>query len=40
MKALQEMNAGEYKRSIAQWREMHKRRRNLWADLAAAGLPL
>jgi hypothetical protein len=40
MKALHEMSAEEYKRLFAEWRETHKRRRNLWRDLASRGLPL
>jgi hypothetical protein len=39
-KALHEMNAENCKRLLAQWRETHKRRRNLWRDLASRGLPL
>ncbi len=40
MKALLELNCNEYHRTLVKWREVHKRRRNLWRDLQAAGLPL
>jgi hypothetical protein len=40
MKALHEMNGQQYKRLLAEWQETHKRRRNLWRDLAGRGLPL
>jgi hypothetical protein len=40
MQALHEMNAEDGERLLAQWRETHKRRRNLWRDLASRGLPL
>jgi len=40
MKALYELNRGEYGKLLAQWQKKHKLRRNLWRDMNALGLPI
>jgi hypothetical protein len=39
MKALCEINRASYDRIIAQWKTAHRRRRNLWAEMANLKLP-
>ena len=39
MRALSEVNPSAYLTQLAQWRTEHRRRRNLWADMASAGCP-
>ena len=38
--AVQEFNPDRFKSLIERWRETHNRRRNLWRDLKAQGLPV
>jgi hypothetical protein len=38
--ALLELNREEYKVLVAQWRKKHNRRRNLWREMNAIGLPV
>ena len=40
MKALYELSHESYDRVLAEWREKHKRRRNLWRDMKSNGLPI
>jgi len=40
MKALYELSRESYDRVLAEWREKHKRRRNLWRDMKSNGLPI
>ena len=39
MKALSELNRASYNILLARWKTEYKRRRNLWADMAAASCP-
>jgi hypothetical protein len=39
MKALCEVNRTSYDRIIAEWKTAHRRRRNLWAEMASLKLP-
>lgn len=39
MKALSEVNRGSYDKLLAQWKTEFRRRRNLWADMAATSCP-
>jgi hypothetical protein len=39
-KALQDLNLEAYDKLLARWRKKHNRRRNLWRDMQAAGLPI
>jgi hypothetical protein len=39
MKALCEVNRASYDRIIAEWKTVHRRRRNLWAKLTSLKLP-
>jgi hypothetical protein len=39
MKALSEVNRLSYNGIIAEWKALHRRRRNLWAEMAALNLP-
>ena len=39
MRALSEVNPTVYASLLARWKAEHRRRRNLWADMAAAGCP-
>jgi hypothetical protein len=39
MQALSEVNRADYDKLLAEWRVVHRRRRNLWADMAALKLP-
>jgi hypothetical protein len=39
-KALHELNQTTYKALLTQWRKKHNRRRNLWRDMKAIGLPV
>lgn len=38
--ALNELNPSQFEKMMARWRVKHKRRRNLWRDLKAHGLPV
>jgi len=38
MTALQELDALEYKLLLTEWRDVHRRRRNLWRDMRRVGL--
>ena len=40
MKALYELSRESYDSVLAEWREKHKRRRNLWRDMKSNGLPI
>ncbi|MEA1977672.1 MAG: hypothetical protein U9N80_07195, partial [Chloroflexota bacterium] len=40
MKALYELSHESYDSVLADWREKHKRRRNLWRDMKSNGLPI
>jgi hypothetical protein len=40
MKALFEVNRASYDKLIAEWKVVHRRRRNLWAEMAALKLPV
>lgn len=40
MKALRELNPDGYRGLLSRWREIHRRRRNLWRDMKTAGLPV
>jgi hypothetical protein len=39
MKALSEVNRLSYDRIIAEWKIVHRRRRDLWAKMASLKLP-
>ena len=39
MKALSEVNPAAYGNLLARWKSEHRRRRNLWPDMAAVGCP-
>jgi hypothetical protein len=39
MKALFEVNPAAYAKLLGKWKTEHRRRRNLWADMVAAGCP-
>jgi hypothetical protein len=38
--ALKELNPSQFEKLMGRWRAKHKRRRNLWRDLKAQGLPI
>ncbi len=38
MSSLQELNAAEYRLLFTEWRDVHRRRRNLWRDMRSVGL--
>ena len=40
MKALAEVNRAHYDTLLGRWKTVHKRRRNLWADMVSAGCPM
>ena len=40
MKALRELNRGEYDQLLGIWRITHRRRRNLWRDMQSQHLPI
>ena len=40
MKVLYELSHESYDRVLAEWREKHTRRRNLWRDMKSNGLPI
>lgn len=40
MRALYELNPGNYQQVLNQWQKQHPRRRNLWRDMKARQLPL
>jgi len=39
MKALVEINRVRYEEIIAEWKTVHRRRRNLWAEMGTLKLP-